>query len=232
MCNADGSMNPPFIMPISGNAWHEQQYESWKSGEEFIVKEMVGEEMQLHFKYLRSYPLLDIAFNTSVAAGHSMPERQVHNVVNFSYGNLLFITLDPCPEAHTIFKRFGKVFEQTYTRFLDLQTAEAQAREATIQASLEKVRGKAMAMQNSNDLSVTASMVFTELRKLGINPIRCGVGLLTKESRKAQLYSATSTAGGDSLSLVGWVMLTGHPVLEHIYDSWLKNEEYYPCLVG
>jgi signal transduction histidine kinase len=232
MCNADGSMNPPFIMPISGNAWHQQQYESWKNGEEFIVKEMVGEEMQLHFKYLRSYPLLDIAFNTSVAAGHSMPERQVHNVVNFSYGNLLFITLDPCPEAHTIFKRFGKVFEQTYTRFLDLQTAEAQAREATIQASLEKVRGKAMAMQNSNDLSVTASMVFTELRKLGINPIRCGVGLLTKESRKAQLYSATSTAGGDSLSLVGWVMLTGHPVLEHIYDSWLKNEEYYPCLVG
>ena len=48
----------------------------------------------------------------------------------FSYGYLLFITYEPYPEAHDIFKRFAKVFEQTYTRFLDLQKAEAQAREA------------------------------------------------------------------------------------------------------
>ncbi|MDE3184264.1 MAG: hypothetical protein KGM16_12675 [Bacteroidota bacterium] len=89
-----------------------------------------------------------------------------------------------------------------------------------------------MAMHNSNDLSSTASMVFTELRKLGINPIRCGVGLLHKESRKAQLYSATSSTGGDSLALVGWVMLSEHPVLEKIYDTWLKNEDYFPELSG
>ena len=31
-----------------------------------------------------------------------------------------------------ILQRFGKVFEQTYTRFLDLQKAEAQARESQI----------------------------------------------------------------------------------------------------
>ena len=36
------------------------------------------------------------------------------------------------PEMWDIFKRFGKVFEQTYTRFLDLQKAEAQAREARL----------------------------------------------------------------------------------------------------
>ena len=34
------------------------------------------------------------------------------------------------PEAHDTFKRFGKVFEQTYTRFLDLQKAEAHATRA------------------------------------------------------------------------------------------------------
>ena len=89
-----------------------------------------------------------------------------------------------------------------------------------------------MAMRNSNDLAVTASMVFTELRKLGISPIRCGVGLLNRESRKAQLYSATSSNDGDNLSLVGSVELSGHPVLEKIYDSWLKNEDYYPELSG
>jgi signal transduction histidine kinase len=128
--------------------------------------------------------------------------------------------------------RFGKVFQQTYTRFLDLQKAEAQTREATIEAALEKVRGRAMAMHNSNDLSSTVSMVFTELGKLGINPIRSGVGLLNKESHKAQLYSATSSADGDSLALIGWVVLSGHPVFENIYETWLKNEDYFPELSG
>jgi signal transduction histidine kinase len=75
-------------------------------------------------------------------------------------------------------------------------------------------------------------MVFTELRKLGINPIRSGVGLLNKESRKAQLYSATSSADGDSLALIGWVVLSWHPVLENIYEAWLKNEDYFPELIG
>jgi hypothetical protein len=33
-----------------------------------------------------------------------------------------------------VFRRFANRFEQAYTRFLDLQKAEAQAREAQIEA--------------------------------------------------------------------------------------------------
>ena len=47
--------------------------------------------------------------------------------------------------------RFAAVFEQTYTRFLDLQKAESQAREAQIEAALERVRSQSMGMQNSLD---------------------------------------------------------------------------------
>ena len=97
MCNADGSLNPPFRMPVEGDAWHRRQYESWENGEEFIWKDLKGEEMQAHFRHLRSFPLLDEAFKKSIAAGHPMPERQVHHVANFAQGNLLFITLQPCP---------------------------------------------------------------------------------------------------------------------------------------
>ena len=43
-------------------------------------------------------------------------------------------------EENNTLMRFGKVFQQTYTRFLDLQKAEAQAREAQIEAALERVR--------------------------------------------------------------------------------------------
>ncbi|HLO82352.1 MAG TPA: ATP-binding protein [Chitinophagaceae bacterium] len=127
-----------------------------------------------------------------------------------------------------ILKRFVRVFEQAYIRFLDLQKAEAQAREAQIEAALERVRAKAMGMHTSNDLSVTACAVFTELRHLGIHPIRCGVGLLTRGNRKAQLYAASTTDDGDSLALVGWIHLEGHPVMCQIYDSWVDQKEFLP----
>ena len=66
-----------------------------------------------------------------------------------------------------ILKRFAKVFEQTYTRFLDLQKAEAQAREAQIEASLERVRSKAMAMHKSADLLEVVKTLGEQFKFLG-----------------------------------------------------------------
>ena len=420
MSSQDGSIiNGVPNIPLTEDTNFIRYVESKQNSETFFVLELRDERMQEHYQYLKTIPAFKAYFDYAVSVGFDLPKTQIHHLANFSHGNLLFITLEPCPEFHSVFKRFaavfeqtytrfldlqkseaqaresqieaalervrsrtmgmqkseelkevirvvyeqfvhlnikiehtgfvidykarddyniwiadplgvpsqvtvpyfdcvyynrfneakkngegffatnlgfeeknkfyqqlfeyvpglteevkkfyfscpglaastvlldnvclyienfsgipysdednttlmrfGKVFQQTYTRFLDLQKVEAQAREATIETALEKVRGKAMAMHNSNDISVTASMVFTELRKLGINPIRCGVGLLNKESRKAQLYSAASSPDGDSLSLVGWVLLENHPVLEKIYDTWQKGEDYFPELTG
>ena len=98
-----------------------------------------------------------------------MPQTQIHHVANFSQGNLLFITLKPCPEFHDVFKRFAAVFEQTYTRFLDLQKAEAQAREAKIEAALERTRTQSMIMQHSNELDDTLRVFHEQVLLLGIN---------------------------------------------------------------
>ena len=70
------------------------------------------------------------------------------------------------------------VFEQTYTRFLDLQKAEAQAREAQIESALERVRCKTMAMHNSEDLADTVATMLDEFIKLGIQTNRCGIVIL------------------------------------------------------
>ena len=86
---------------------------------------------------------------------------------------------------------------------MDVAQAEAQAREAQIEAALEKVRGKAMAMHSSNDLTDAAGMVFIELNNLGIKPIRTGFVLLTKDSRRAKLYPATSFDNENTLSFTG-----------------------------
>jgi signal transduction histidine kinase len=209
----------------------QEAFEAWLNHQEDYSYVLEGEDLNNYYKAVAAGNFR-LPESQSLVAGHENVKQYYYNAM-FSTGSLFaFGEAAFTGEAKTVLRRFADVFDFTYTRFNDLQLAEAQAREATIEAALEKVRGKAMAMHNSNDLSVTASLVFTEFRKLGINPIRCGVGLLNKESRKAQLYSATSSTDGDSLSLVGWVELSGHPVLEKIYDTWLTNKDYYPELQG
>jgi hypothetical protein len=46
-----------------------------------------------------------------------------------------------------VVKRFANVFNLTYKRFLDLQKAEAQTHKANIETALERVRARALAMQ-------------------------------------------------------------------------------------
>ena len=162
-----------------------------------------------------------------------IPEVLYYYFAKFSGGSLVMISnSEPSLEARELQKRAAQVFDLAYTRFQDLQKAEEQAREATIEAALEKVRGQAMAMHDSGDLSATIVLCFSELKKLGFTFLRFGVGLINKETRKAQLYSATSSGDGDTLALMGWILLEGHPVFEAILDSWLKNEDYFPVLEG
>ena len=79
----------------------------------------------------------------------------------FKQGFVVVHTLEEINESDMkIIQRFVNVFEQTYTRFLDLQKAEAQAREAKIEASLERVRSKAMSMHSSEDLALTIDHFF------------------------------------------------------------------------
>ena len=68
-----------------------------------------------------------------------------------------------------ILQRFAKIFEQTYTRFLDLQKAEAQAREAQIEAALERVRSRTMGMQKSEELKEVIQVVYEQFVHLNIH---------------------------------------------------------------
>ena len=96
----------------------------------------------------------------------------------------MFITFEPVPEAHEIFKRFAKVFEQTYTRFLDLQKAEAQAREAQIEAALERVRSRATAMHTSEELGEVAVLLYKEFNALDVTPfLNCGYVEVDEENK-------------------------------------------------
>src|SRR4029078_6443018 len=107
------------------------------------------------------------------------------------------------------FKRFGKVFQQTYTRFLDLQKAEAQAREAKIEAALEKVRSRTMAMQRSAELAEVATVLFQQVKALGVPQWVCGFSIFEIGDKECTFYPGS--VDGDILPPVK-IPLTEHPV--------------------
>ncbi|WP_373395730.1 nuclear transport factor 2 family protein [Algoriphagus halophilus] len=220
MCNADGSMNPPFIMPIAENEWHQSQFESWKKGEHFLVKDLSGDELQAYFKYLQSFPMLSQAFQKSIKAGFPMPKRQIHHVANFTSGNLLLITLEPLPEAHGLFQRFAKVFEQTYTRFLDLQKAEEQAKEARIEAALERVRSRTMGMQKAEELGEVATVLFSELNALVDNLWTCGFVLCEKNRQEDEWWLSLDNGLIQPFRLPN----VGDFAHEKLYEGWEKGK--------
>src|SRR4030095_15728106 len=71
-------------------------------------------------------------------------------------------------EENNTLMRFGNVFQQTYTRFLDLQKAEAQAREAQIEAALEKIRSCSLAMHKSDEIKDVVAAVMEKMTELNI----------------------------------------------------------------
>ena len=136
-------------------------------------------------------------------------------------------------EENKILIRFGKVFQQTYTRFLDLQKAEAQARESQIEAALERVRTNAMAMQNSDDLAKIVEIVFTELRKVGFQTSRCGIGIIeSAETKKVDIWSTTLADDEISIQISGDEILEGHALLDGIIEHWVNQTEFSYVLEG
>jgi signal transduction histidine kinase len=87
-----------------------------------------------------------------------------------------------------LFKRFLKVFELAYRRFLDVEQALAQAREAKIEAALERVRSRTLAMQTSNELAETAAVLFDQLIKLGIEPNRLYITVIKDQSGDMEFW--------------------------------------------
>jgi serine phosphatase RsbU (regulator of sigma subunit)/ketosteroid isomerase-like protein len=129
-------------------------------------------------------------------------------------------------EENNTLMRFGKVFQQTYTRFLDLKQAEEQAREAQIEAALERVRAKAMAMHNSDDISDATAIVFSELEKLEIVTLRCGI-VIIHETKHMDVWTATSTTEETDVRVIGRLDMTIHPLLEGVFKAWKEQQPFY-----
>jgi len=199
-----------------------EYYEAGHRGESIYIKEFAGEACAAHYDYLSTLPVMGKALKDLKASGGSFPERQIDHATFFKYGYLLFITLDEVPDSHDVFKRFAKVFEQTYTRFLDLEKAEAQAREGEIELALERVRARTLSMQTSEELADVAFILFEQLRGLGGNLWGTGFGLCDENSDKDEFWFANDKGIFPPVAIPN----TTDPAHKQMYQAWKEKKDF------
>jgi hypothetical protein len=126
-------------------------------------------------------------------------------------------------EEINLFKRFLKVFELAYRRYLDIEKAEAQAREAQIEVALERVRSRTMAMHQSEELAETAAVVFKQLINLGIEPNRIYIAILKDDSGMVEFW--ITDEDGSKVSTGFKADLNKNISFQKMYKGWKEGKK-------
>jgi serine phosphatase RsbU (regulator of sigma subunit) len=153
--------------PYFESVWAKQFNVAKEKGADFFPTNLNFEEKNKFYNELLSYvPGLPEASKDFYL---SCPGLAVSTVLleNVSLYIENFSGIPYSDEENNTLMRFGKVFQQTYTRFLDLQKAEAQAREAQIELSLERIRAQVTAMRESHELLDIVVTMRSEFVALG-----------------------------------------------------------------
>ena len=217
--SSEGVMQSSAHAPCTDDPSFIHMREACERGDAFHVEELGGEALVTHYKYMRTLPVVGEILDSIIAAGHPLPTFQIFHCVYFSQGFLLFITYEPVPEAHNIFKRFTNVFEQTYTRFLDLKNAEAQTHKAKIETALERVRARALAMQQPEELKEVAEVLRHEMGLLGVEELEtCSIYINDENAEKAECWYALKDLRATEKKLVN-----DHFELD-LNDTWVGRE--------
>ena len=111
----------PFEVNMDSHLVTSALWKNWKSNKKSMTFDLSGES-------LASYNSLRNSFISSKGEKAFSGDRWVIHVAFFSHGFLSFSSAKHHPqETINLLERFARQFEQTYTRFMDLQKAEAQA---------------------------------------------------------------------------------------------------------
>ncbi|MCK0180099.1 ATP-binding protein [Flavobacteriaceae bacterium S0862] len=223
-CNmsSEGQVQKGFILPSIGEGY--DFYTPQEDGEHFYVKELGGEALVKHYEFMRTLPIVGEIFDDFAKKGIELPTFQIFHIVYFKFGYVMFITYEAVPDSHDVFKRFGNVFEQTYTRFLDLKRAEAQAREAQIEAALERVRSQSMGMQSTNDFAQVTTEMFNQLRNFGEDLFATGIVFCDKHKGHVEQWHSIPRGGMLSPMIVPIDLDYIH---QYRYDQWKKGTELF-----
>ena len=107
------------------------------------------------------------------------PQKLDNYYVFFDGGGVTVHSEEPIAEEYLmLIKRFGEVFGYAHSRREELKQKEAQNRELTVEAALERVRARALGMQESTDIGDVAKVLFEEMLRLGFEPTRSAISIV------------------------------------------------------
>jgi hypothetical protein len=150
----------------------------------YAFTELSGNEVRSYYQLMSTYL--------------SVPRQQVFNTTEYFYsfffsgGTINVVTNQGLTgEQCQTMIRFAQVFGLIYTRFLDLQKAEANAREAQIESALERVRARAQAMQQPEELKNVTQTFRKEMGVLGEDELEtCLIYIYDKKISKSECWFA------------------------------------------
>ena len=201
----------PFNEPTNGVPL----FQCWKNQNDLLINELEGEVFKLWLNYLDSIELY-------VSPEVRQLNKRVNNYARFAKGFIGITSVDKLNDSGLVLlQRFTKVFDQTYTRFLDLQKAEEQARESKIEAALEKVRSRTLAMQHSDELAETAAEVFHQLISLGIEPNRLYIGIVNDVTKDMEMWATDEDGTGVGKKFT--FNAADNASVKKLYDGWVAQ---------
>ncbi|MCK5367637.1 MAG: hypothetical protein KAQ62_03765, partial [Cyclobacteriaceae bacterium] len=206
-----------YTIPNSGHPVIEESMEKNKIEDAYTIT-VSGDSLISYINWLTEYGF------DAYSHGEAIPPQIAINSCSFANGAITVVGDDAfSTHEFELLGRFTKVFEQAYIRFLDLQKAEAQAREAIKQASLDRVRGEIASMRSKDDLTRITPLVWQELTTLNVPFIRCGV-LIMDEKRKV-IQSYLSAPDGHPLGVFD-LPYESKEIARGALDNWRKSKIY------
>ncbi|MCG8606300.1 hypothetical protein MJD09_15115 [bacterium] len=210
------------LLQIEGNPTLEKVFDAWKRDDPFLSYELVGEDLERYYQ--------------SISSDLPLPEREVYHqrqVVSlffFPEGGLYTYTgEDLSAEASQIFEKFTRVFALTYRRYLDLEQAEEQAREAQIEAALERVRARSMAMHNSDELREVVATLFGQIKQLGYTSWQGAIIIYNEDEKSSEYWLSDYEHTRHPVSY--HIPYTGHAVLRKKFKEWKRGESFFEIKV-
>ena len=217
--------NRLFKVPIDEPIVINKIFTGWKNRKKSTVIDISGDELIAYNDFRNN--IIDFKKQNDFKNSHSEEQRRVIHIAYFSSGFLSLSAPEPRPaETIKLLERFAGVFDGTYTRFLDLQKAEAQAKEAQIEAALEKVRSRSLAMHTTNELGDVVTVIVEKLKDLGVVLDANGIVLCTyfHESKDVLHWMASP-----DFSFAGSYLLPyfDHPIFNDAWQSKESGAEYF-----
>jgi signal transduction histidine kinase len=195
-----------------------EMLEFYRSDKKQTSIAMQGEARKEWINYCADHSAVLVGFY-----GDVIPDRTYH-LYKFSNGYMGAASPgDISSESWDLLQRATSVFSLAYTRFSDLQLAEAQAREAQIETALERVRSRTLAMQKSDELAETAAVLFKQLILLGIEPNRLYINIEKDETGEAEFW-ITDEDGG-KINMTYAVDMNANASFKKMYDGWKDQKK-------